>query len=395
MAGGRLRPRVLFLACHLPFPPLSGGRRRELELIKRVSRDFDVHLLAVSKTFEQDRANAHQLEAFCERVEIHEADGLDGHDVRGEAPKVRRHRSAAMTSAVRRALARDGFDLVHVEGFYLMQHLPPRTSPPVLLVEQNIEYELEPHDDLRGMRTLRAEVDAWRRAALLGVVTPEDRDSLLSTVPGARVRVIPDGADHLPPVGAAAPLVERPGSPLLVFTANFGYPPNVDAALHLCEEILPAIRRRVADVQLWLVGTDPPAEVLALAGNGVTVTGRVPEVVPYIDAADVLLCPLRVGGGVKVKAIEALRRGKALVTTSVGAQGLHGRAREALTIADDSERFAEAAAALLLDAGLRRDRERRSAAAAATLPTWDEAADMLSAAYEELLALPREMAVGT
>lgn len=243
------------------------------------------------------------------------------------------------------------------------------------------------------MRTLRAEVEAWRRASLLGVLTHEDHDILLSTFPDAAVRLVPDGADHLPLGAAGAGSIPRPEAPLLTFVANFGYAPNVDATRFLCEDILPLIRARVPDVELWLVGTDPPAEVRALAGERVRVTGRVPEIAPYIDAADVVVCPLRVGGGVKVKAIEALRRGKCIVSSTIGAQGLGGAARAALTIADEAEDFAGATARLLLDGELRAQAELRAKEAARTLPTWEAAAAALSRAYGELLSRSSDVAV--
>src|SRR5215211_4160148 len=106
------RPAVLFLACHLPFPPLSGGRRRELELIKRVSRHVDVDLLVVSKTHQEDLANVHELERVCRRVEVFPADPLpqDGGGA-GDALQVLRHRCPALTARVAELLSRGDVDL--------------------------------------------------------------------------------------------------------------------------------------------------------------------------------------------------------------------------------------------------------------------------------------------
>jgi glycosyltransferase involved in cell wall biosynthesis len=393
-AATAARPTVLFLGCHLPFPPLSGGRRRELELIERLSPHFDVHLMVVSKTFEQDCANRHELERFCKRVEVFAAELLPA-DVAAadEPPAVLRHRCPQLSERVAEVLDGDGADLVHVEGYYLMQHVPDDVRVPVLLVEQNIEYDLErqraaaagaAHD----LRTHRAEVAAWRRADSLGVLTSEDREMLLGTLPAARVRLVPDGADHVAPRTDGSAPVQRPDEPLIVFLANFGYAPNVDATAYLCDSILPRLRDEVPDVNLWLVGTDPPEEVQAHAGERVRVTGRVPDVVPYIDAADVMVCPLRIGGGVKVKAIEALRRGKCVVSSSVGAQGLPPEVRGALSIANEPEAFAGAVARLLREPALREVVERRSARAARKLPTWDAAGHALLRAYGELLERP-------
>jgi glycosyltransferase involved in cell wall biosynthesis len=115
------------------------------------------------------------------------------------------------------------------------------------------------------------------------------------------------------------------------------------------------------------------------------VTGYVPDVLPYLDAADVVVCPLRIGGGVKLKTIEALRRGKAIVSTHVGAQGLDRAARRALVIADDPREFADAVANLLARRDHRLRREAQAARVAAPLPTWDGAAAALGSIYDELL----------
>lgn len=398
-----MRRRVLFLSCHLPWPPLSGGRRRELELITRLAERFDVHLLVVSKTPDQDRANASALTPRCDAVEVFAAAPAPEGADRDVPRQVIRHRSCAATTRVREILAGDRIDLVHVEGFYLMQHVPEWVEVPVLLVEQNIEYELEYQRArtggervteldafLRSIRTQAVERDCWRRATRLAAVTAEDRATLRSDLPGAAVAVVPDGVDHLPHTSQpnSNPLwsgLQSGGSPLVMLLANFGYTPNVDAAHFLCQEILPLLTRAVADVQLWLVGNAPPGDVLALESERVRVTGYVPDVLPYLDAADVVVCPLRIGGGIKVKTIEALRRGKALVSTQIGAQGLPPAVRSAMCIENEPRGFADAVSALLRDHGHRRRLGRRAARAATALPTWDQSAAALASVYEDLL----------
>jgi polysaccharide biosynthesis protein PslH len=391
------RPRLLFLSCHLPSPPISGGRRRELELIRRVAPDFDVHLVVISKTLKLDLAHAGDLRRYCGRVEVFSAEGSQPSD---EPAQVTRHRCPPATGRIGEILAHEQADLIHVEGFYLMQHVPEWANVPVLLVEQNVEYELQRQQTLTAThasvlegfaacaRTRAAECESWRRATLLAAVTEEDRQTMLHARPRADVRVIPDGADHLPNLRAVSGDREftRPPAPLVTLLANFAYAPNVDAARHLCHDVLPSLRERAPDVHVWLVGNEPPATVRELQSCRVRVTGRVPDVVPYLDAADVVVCPLRIGGGIKVKAIEALRRGKAIVTTPIGAQGLPAAARAAVRIASDPAEFAEATATLLLDATARSEFERRAHQAATVLPSWDDAARELIAVYDELLA---------
>lgn len=308
-----------------------------------------------------------------------------------------------------------GIDLIHVEGFYLLQHVPAAPGVPVLLVEQNIEWQLAAQraqlvsgrrrravargeraaeQNVAGLaaelqaaaaRTRRAELACWQRADHLGALTEEDAAVMRAALPRTPVTLLPDGCDHLPaatPDRHAAPGV--PGRAAAAFVANFGYEPNVDAAVFLCREILPRVRRRLPELEIWLVGNDPPPAVRALAGEHVRVTGWVPDVSPYLDAATVLLCPLRIGGGIKVKTIEALRRGKALVSTSVGLQGLPAEARAGALLADTAEAFAAAMVRLVERPELRLEMESRAGRAATLLPSWDEAAGALGELYDHL-----------
>lgn len=384
-SSARDRLRVLFLACHLPYPTISGGRKREYELLARIADRVDVDLCVVSKTYEEDRANAHELKRFCRSVTIFPAEPPDELDT--SVPwQVQRHRSPAMTQHVREAL--DRVDLVHLEGYYLTQHLPAEKRIPALLVEQNVEYLLckQTLESERGktrqialldyLKSLEAETSAWRSVDFLAAVTEEDARHIRSAAGGLEVAVIPDGIEQPQPAGPHPDVT----SPSIAFVANFGYRPNVDAALYLCRVILPLIRRNVPDVEVWLVGNAPPESVRACASEGIIVTGRVPKVEPYIDAADVIVCPLRIGGGVKVKILEALARGKAIVTTSIGTQGI-GAAIPA-AVRDDPAWFASATSDLLLHADARSRLEAEAASFAARLPTWDDAAASLLRLYE-------------
>jgi GT2 family glycosyltransferase/glycosyltransferase involved in cell wall biosynthesis len=136
----------------------------------------------------------------------------------------------------------------------------------------------------------------------------------------------------------------------LLFVAGFGHPPNGDAAAWLVERVMPLVWQHAPDVHLYLVGSNPSAQVQALAGPQVTVTGFVTddELARRYGEARVAVAPLRYGGGVKGKVVEAMRFGLPIVTTSVGVQGL-AAARHAVAVADDPLPFAEAVVALLRD----------------------------------------------
>jgi len=142
--------------------------------------------------------------------------------------------------------------------------------------------------------------------------------------------------------------VPQPNS--LVFTASFTYPPNAEAMVFFCRDVLPRIRAAVPGTCLSIVGQRPGPEVEALGRlPGVEVTGRVPDVRPYLACAAVVVVPLRVGSGTRLKILEAMAMGRPIVSTSLGAEGLDIRPGHDLEIADDAASFAAATVALLRD----------------------------------------------
>ena len=131
--------------------------------------------------------------------------------------------------------------------------------------------------------------------------------------------------------------------------------PNEDAVAFFADEVLPRIQEKIPDVAFSIVGGNPSGRVQKLAErNGVVVTGRVPEIKPYFAEATVFVVPLRIGSGTRLKILEALAMGKAIVSTSVGAEGLDLKNGEEIFIADEPNAFADAVTRLLTDVQLRR-----------------------------------------
>jgi polysaccharide biosynthesis protein PslH len=366
--------RLLFVTCHLPYPPHSGGRLREHELLARLTQRFDVHVAAVTKTLAEDAEAIREIPWDHDGVSLFAAAPL--RQLNGLAPQVARHHSTEAAAGIGELLGAGDFDAVHVEGFYVWQHVS-RGRPPAVLVEQNIEWQLfdQQGRDRQARATRRAELAVWREAEVLAALTRDDR-SVMARHTGRAVHLVPDGADHLHPAAHAAR--ESADRRRILMVGNFGYAPNVDGAVWFVNEVMPQIRMATPAARLQLVGASPPPEVRALACDDIEVTGRVPDVSPYLDAADVVICPLRYGGGVKVKMLEALRAGKAIVSTDIGCQGL-SLPEDAVARAVSGDCFARAVVALLTDP--QRRARAGHAAAAVQLPTWDDAAEALAACW--------------
>lgn len=231
---------------------------------------------------------------------------------------------------------------------------------------------------------------AWQRFDLVQVFSEGDAAEVRRRSPGtaARLRVNPFGL-VLPP--AADPAREVDGT--LLFVGTFTHAPNRDAALWLAREIMPAIRSRRPAAHLRIVGKAPPPEVLALDGiDGVELIADAPSVRPHLEAASVVLAPVRSGGGMRMKVLQAMAAGKPVVTTRRGAEGFDVLEPEPpLAIAESGEEIAAAAAALLGDDEMRKGlgrRARESAERWHTPRTW---ATRLEALYGEAGQRPNRL----
>jgi glycosyltransferase involved in cell wall biosynthesis len=194
---------------------------------------------------------------------------------------------------------------------------------------------------------------AWRRFDLTQVFCESDADSIRERAPdiSSRVRVNPFGM-VLP--AALDPAREVAGT--VLFVGNFTHLPNRDAALWLAQEIMPAVRARQPEARLRIVGSAPPREVLDLAGEQIEVVADAPSIEDHLAQAAAVMAPVRSGGGMRIKVLEALARGKAVVTTTRGAEGYTGFEPEPpFAVADDPEAIASATATLLADTARRRE----------------------------------------
>ncbi|MPZ89230.1 MAG: glycosyltransferase [Nitriliruptorales bacterium] len=388
----RRRQRVLFLTHHLPWPPTSGGRLREAELLARLGRQFEVELVAISKVAEDDSRAVGEACSRGVSARVFAAHISSRIDL---SPHVRRHDSDEARGYLASWWPHHRDVAVHVEGHYLLSLLPPQARSRALVVEHNIESTLfDQQADLerdpwrrRHLRraaalTRRAERTAWQTAAAVGAITPEDVAVVRRNAPAATVHLLPNGADHL---HATPPAVASNRTPTidLLFIGNFAYRPSQDAARWLLTKIFPAVALRRPSATLAFVGSAPPPWLRQAAQDDprLKVTGHVADLTAWLDAAEVVVCPLRIGGGIKVKILEALSRGRAVVTTPVGMQGLRDLPPGATVVREDAPSIAEACLRLLGSVGERLSQQRRARQAARVLPTWDQAAQALAGAW--------------
>jgi glycosyltransferase involved in cell wall biosynthesis len=274
-------------------------------------------------------------------------------------------RVPAVSRQVRALLADGQIDLCVADFLFAAVNVPFGGEVPVVLFEHNVEYliwkrlsELETVPWRRALleiewRKLRAsEASTCARADLTIAVSQEDRRRLAELAPRSRIAAIPTGVDtsYFTPHSEA----ERPAH--LVFSGSMDWHPNEDAVVYFIDSILPRIRAAIPHASFSVVGRHPTDRLRAIAGRaGVHLTGTIDDVRPPIAEAAVYVVPLRAGGGTRLKIFEALAMGKAVVSTTVGAEGLTIQPDRHYIAADAPADFANAVVTLIRDPHRRRE----------------------------------------
>ncbi|MGH9436477.1 MAG: glycosyltransferase [Terriglobia bacterium] len=366
--------RILWVKVGGLWPLNSGGRLRSFNILSELARHHRVTVLTTHVPGEGTNELQRQL-AHCEQVV----------SVPFAAPKWRSLRFPLVllrswlsplpvdlwklrVPALRRevcALLNSGkIDLCIADFLSAAPNVPLDGPVPVMHFSHNVEYliwkrlcktQSRPwirfplEIEWRKMR--HYEIQTCRKASLTVAVSSQDRELLEASAPHARIRDVPTGVDvaYFSANGEA----ETPAE--LVFTGSMDWYPNEDAIRYFIADILPIIRRSLPRVTVTIVGRSPTQRLREEAdGAGVRMTGRVEDVRPYIDAAAVYIVPLRVGGGTRLKIFEALAMAKAVVSTSIGAEGLPLRDGEHFIQADNPDAFASAVVSLIQDTKRRR-----------------------------------------
>lgn len=233
-----------------------------------------------------------------------------------------------------------------------------RTPPPTILFTHNVEAQVwERHYKvttnplmktacwLESRALARTERHCLELADHVVAVSENDRAFFLQYVEPSRVSVIPTGVDteYFQP----SPDPEQPDT--TVFTGTMDWMPNEDGVAYFVDKIFPLVRREIPNAAFWAVGRRPPRRVQALASGNVVVTGAVDDIRPYLGKAAVCVVPLRSGSGTRIKIFEAMAMGKAVVSTTMGAEGLPVRHGENIILADDPADFARRVVQLLRD----------------------------------------------
>ncbi len=367
--------QILFLTAQLPEPPHAGGTLRTNGLMRSVhAAGHDVHVLSFGES-NQLEINRPALVEFCASVEIvpspHRTISRRLRDLllTNWADMQRRFDSPLYAARLEQLLKRRAFDIVQIESLEMAAYLPVirrvQLHTPIIYDSFNAEFDLQrsiyhaERSHLRRLpgalysliqwrRLIRFERDVCETVAHTIAVSDADAESFRRLAPGRPVSVVPNGIHTR--------LYTRPDSSLdlgdyaVVFSGSMGYRPNVDAALWFVDQVLDKIRAQVPEVRFFIVGSSPHGRLNSLRErDNVQITGWVPDVNPFLHAAAVYVVPMRMGSGTRLKLLQAMAAGRAVVSTTTGAQGLTLPDGDVLRLADSADDFAQAVIVLLKD----------------------------------------------
>ncbi|MCZ7530358.1 MAG: glycosyltransferase family 4 protein [Acidimicrobiia bacterium] len=335
----------------VPLPADDGGKQRAFAILERLARRARVTLCA----FDDGSADVAGVEDLGVEVRSVRWEPTVGRSLLGAfatgSISAGRFWDRRLANVVRSAGDRE-LDLLQVEYLQMAPYARGIKARRRVLDLHNIESELtSSYGRIAGWPrrpVIMAEAVALRgleRRACRDfdrVAVVSDRDRRRFAGHDGQVIVCPNGWDP----GSVLPPAREP---VVVFVATMGWPPNADAAVWFTSEVWPLVRARLPSARLMLVGRDPTSAVRNLGGPGVTVTGTVSDVAPFLAEARVAVAPLRAGGGSRLKILEALDAGRPVVATAVGAEGLEDLRGEGVVVAEGREPLARAVGDLLGD----------------------------------------------
>jgi glycosyltransferase involved in cell wall biosynthesis len=359
--------RVLLLTLVVPNPPDSGPKIKTHYLLRYLAQHHEVTLVSFVRSA-AEQAAARALEGLCRAVytvpirrsRVRDAGYLLTSLASARPFLMLRDESAAMRRLIRDLTQREQFDLVHADQLNMAQ-FGLGSGLPVVLDEHNAVWTIFERlaKQQHGLKRLLLEWE-WRRlrhyearacraSAAVIAVSGEDRAALLAAGAGEPIAVMPIAVE----IAGVEPVCRRRDAHGILSMATMYWPPNVDGVLWFAREVLPIIRDAAPGAPFYVVGARPPAEVRALASDRtIQVTGYVEDPAAYLETSALMVVPLRAGGGMRVKILEALARGIPVVSTTIGAEGIDVTPGEHLLIADEPAAFAAAVARLLHDRAL-------------------------------------------
>lgn len=372
--------KILFLTQILPFPPNAGPRVKTWHVLNYlVERGHDVTLASFVREDELDYVTVlRDLCAAVHTVPIARSRVEDGrYWLKSHLSKrpflIERDDLAPMRQLVARLLATEAFDALHADQLTMAQfglgldRMRLAKRPFTVFdahnatwtiwerMRQNAPLTLKPVYQIEENRIKQYEARLVEQFDHTLVVIDPDRDALLEGVAEEKRSELRQRISSIPIAIDAQklqPTVRTPGSCNIMTLGSLNYPPNADGIRWFMNEIFPLVQSQSPEVTLTVIGKNPPGDFLELANSSsgkINVTGYVDDLTPYMEAAALMVVPVRAGSGMRVRLLEAFARAMPAVTTTIGLEGIHATHDEHILVADEVDTFAAETLRLLHD----------------------------------------------
>lgn len=408
--------KLLLLTPQLPYPPQQGTTIRNFNIIKHLAPRHEITLISFGTL--DELANAEPLRALCRRVE------LASYPTRSMIQRAwttlaspmpdmaLRLKSDEMHATVERVLREENFDVIQIEGIEMARYIQnPRSqisNSKIVFDDHNAEYVLQKtayESDVKKIVRLHAALYSlvqWKkleryeysvclRANHIVACSDADANAIQSLAANLQtpISVIPNGVDTNQFVPSAEVCAKPLAELSLTFVGKMDFRPNIDAMTWFVTDILPRIRAEIPLAHIVIVGQKPAPRINALKHHpGVEVTGWVSDPRPFIADAAVYVVPLRMGSGTRLKVLEAMAMGKAIVSTTRGVEGIACTPEHHVVIADTPETFARAVVDLLRDPARRRWLGQNARALAESKYDWRAIVPQFENVYAQLGTTP-------
>lgn len=360
--------KVLMLTPYLPYPPSSGGQIRSYNLIKKLSEKHKITLYSLIK-YDEERQYIKKLQKYCTEVKVFKRPTkpwtLKNILKTGTGPYpflMIRNFSPEAKKDLSEVLKRENFDIIHAETFYVSLHIP-KTTTPIVLVDQTIEYEVYQHfvesfkwPILKPLLMIDVwkikfwETYYWRKATRVIALSERDAKSMKQLVPNLNVAVVPNGVGE-----DLIKNVPLHFSKTIIFVGNYAWLQNVEAVEILVNEIFPRILKKVPDARLIIVGQNTD-KIPTLKRPRVTLVDLKIEDILGVQKAyhkgGIMVAPLYGPSGARLKIVGAMAAKVPVVTTSTGILGIEARDGKEVLLSDTYDNIAQKATKLLTNQDL-------------------------------------------
>lgn len=361
--------KILFLISQLPYPTDTGAKIRSFNLIKNLSLKHEICLIAYGSQNEKEKIEA--LKQHCVKLILVDKPSQRMYlkailNLFIRAPfNIHKYYSRRMQDKVEELISSGEFDILHCDSLQMsLNVIKLNKRLPMLLTEHNIESQIlkraaeneknpikKFYFYIQYMKLQSYEAFACKRFNRVVAVSKNDKEFLSKFIPYEQISIVSNGVDTCFFSPEVSECRDRDLKKRLVFTGSMDWLPNDDAMLYFIKHIYPLIKRKISDIEFVIVGRNPSGQLLSAVknDNSIRILGKVEDMRPFIAQADIFVVPLRIGGGTRLKILEAMAMGKPVISTTIGAEGLEVESEKNIVLADKPEDFANKVVKLFND----------------------------------------------